>query len=291
MFIWPDCIPCILNMSLKIARFVMKEENQVRRFMNEILAWRSLRGEGWHVRSPEIVRDVWIKLQEFSGYQDLLKGLKEEQNRKALKIFPLAKDIVLKSHDPFLEALKFAIAGNALDSMIGEEGDLTQKVMGKLDKSVISLESADRLRERLQKSHRLVYLSDNCGEIVFDRLLIEVIKGTFETKIILVTRTLPVLNDATLRDAYSVGLGEVVPLIENGIPEPFPSTTLKKVSHEAREAMKESDLLISKGAGNHDTLTEEESLRGKVSFLLHGKCHPCCTFHKVPLGSLIVYNF
>jgi len=67
MFIWPDCIPCILNMSLKNARFVMKEENQVRRFINEILAWRSLRGEGWHVRSPEIVRDVWIKLQEFSG--------------------------------------------------------------------------------------------------------------------------------------------------------------------------------------------------------------------------------
>jgi hypothetical protein len=60
-------------MSLKIVRFVMKEENRVRRLMNEILAWRSLRREGWHVRSPEIVRDVWIKLQEFSGDQDLLK--------------------------------------------------------------------------------------------------------------------------------------------------------------------------------------------------------------------------
>jgi len=291
MFIWPDCIPCILKMSLEIARLVMKEEDQVLRFVNEILAWRSLRGEEWHVRSPEIIRDVWIKLQEFSREQDPLKGLKEEQNRKALKIFPLAKEIILKSHDPFLDALKFAIAGNALDSMIGVTGDLAQETIEELDKFVISLESTNILRERLEKSHRLVYLSDNCGEIVFDRLLIEVVKEIYEIKVILVTRTIPVLNDATLQDAYSVGLGEVVRLMENGIPEPFPSTTLEKVSHEVRKVIEKSDLLISKGVGNHDTLTEEESLRGKISFLLHGKCHPCCSFHKVPLGTLIVYNF
>ena len=96
MFIWPDCIPCILKMSLGVARFVMKDENQVLRFVNEILAWKSLRGEEWHVRSPEIVRDVWIKLREFSNEQDPLKGLKEEQNRKALKVLPAARGGYLK---------------------------------------------------------------------------------------------------------------------------------------------------------------------------------------------------
>ncbi len=78
--------------------------------------------------------------------------------------------------------------------------------------------------------------------------------------------------------------------MENGIAEPCPCTILEKVSPEVREEIGESDLLISKGVGNHDILTEEESLRGKISFLLHGKCHPCCSFHEVPLGTPIVYN-
>ena len=290
MLIWADCIPCILKMSLSVARVVMKDENQVLRFVNEILAWKSLRGEEWHVRSPEIVRDVWIKLREFSSEQDPLKELKEEQNRKALKIFPAAREVILKSYDPFLHALKFAIAGNALDSMTDVTGDSTQEIIDELDKLVISLKDTEILRGRLKKSQRLVYLSDNCGEIVFDRLLIEILQEIYGIKVILVTRTIPVLNDATLQDAYSVGLGEVVPLMENGIAEPFPSTILEKVSPEVREVIGESDLLISKGVGNHAILTEEESLRGKISFLLHGKCHPCCSFHKVPLGTLIVYN-
>lgn len=290
MLIWADCIPCILKMSLGVARFVMKDENQVLRFVNEILTWKSLRGEEWHVRSPEIVKDVWIKLREFSSEQDPLKQLKEEQNRKALKIFPAAREVILKSHDPFLHALKFAIAGNALDSMTDVTRDSTQEIIDQLDKLVISAKDAEILRGRLKKSQRLVYLSDNCGEIVFDRLLIEILQEFYGIKVILVTRTLPVLNDATLQDAHSVGLGEVVPLMENGIAEPYPSTILEKVSPEVREVIGESDLLISKGVGNHDILTEEESLRGKISFLLHGKCHPCCSFHKVPLGTLIVYN-
>ena len=291
MLIWPDCIPCILKMSLGVARFVMKDENKVLRFVNEILAWKSLRGEQWQVRSPEIVRDVWIKLREFSNEQDPLKELKGEQNRKALKVLPAAREVISKSHDPFLHALKFAIAGNALDSMTDVTGDSTEGIIEEFDKFVIPLENANGLRERLKKSHRLVYLSDNCGEIVFDRLLIEVIKNIYGIKVIMVTRTIPVLNDATLRDADSAGLGEVVPLMENGILEPLPSTSLEKVSQEVREVIDESDLVISKGVGNHDILTEEESLRGKLSFLLHGKCHPCCSFHKVPLGTLIVYNF
>jgi hypothetical protein len=269
----------------------MKDESQVLRFVNEILTWKSLRGEEWQVRSPEIVRDVWIKLREFSNEQDPLKELKEEQNRKALKVLPAAREVILESHDPFINALKFAIAGNALDAMTDVADDLTQPIIEGLEKNVISLENTRGLRERLEKSHRLVYLSDNCGEIVFDRLLIEVIKETYGIKVILVTRTIPILNDATLQDAVSAGLGEVVPLMENGILEPLPSTTLEKVSHEVREVIEESDLVISKGVGNHDILTEEESLRGKISFLLHGKCHPCCSLHRVPLGTLIVYNF
>jgi hypothetical protein len=279
-------------MSLELARRVIKEGIRVQRFMQEILAWKSLRGEEWNVRSPEIVRDVWLKLRDLCpGEEDFLKELKNDQNRKALKLLPLAKDAVLKSSDPFLSALKLAIAGNALDAMMSVAGDSAQMMIPELDRLVICPENVRIFKERLQRSRQLVYLSDNCGEIVFDRLLIEVLREMFGSKVILVTRTLPVLNDATLQDAYSAGLGSVVPLVENGIREPFPGTALEKVSLEVREAIATSDLLISKGTGNYDTLTDEESLRGKISFLFHGKCHPCCSSRDMPLGSLIIYHF
>lgn len=203
----------------------------------------------------------------------------------------MAKDLVFESRDPFLAALKFTIAENALDSMMGIKDDDTHRITEKLDKFIINLNNVDGLKERLNKTQKLIYLSDNCGEIVFDKLFLEVIREIYHLDVTLVTRTLPVLNDATLQDAYLVGLDKVAHLMENGIPEPFPGTIIEKVSVELRALVEESDLLISKGGGNHDSLTEEERLKGKISFLLHAKCYPDCMVHKVPLDSLIVYNF
>ena len=104
MQIWPDCIPCILKMSLGIARVVMKDEDQVRRFMEQVLRLKYFSGEDWKVTSPEVIKDVWLKVIEVTGEYDPLKEIKNEQNKKALAIYPMAKESVLKSKDPFLES-------------------------------------------------------------------------------------------------------------------------------------------------------------------------------------------
>lgn len=290
MLIWPDCIPCMHRMCLQTARLVTNNEAQVRRLMGEALKLKSLRGENWGVTPPDVIRDIWVKIQEVSGNADAFNNVKAEQNRAVLELYPFSKEQVLKSRDPLLEALKLSIAGNSLDAMRPPKEHPTQELIERLVEPPIRPEDVEGLKERLGEARRIVYLGDNCGEIVFDKLLIELVRETYDPEVVFVTRTLPVLNDATLQDALSVGMHRVVRVVENGIAEPFTGTVLEKVSPAVRALIEESDLVISKGGGNYDTLTEEEEVRGKVTFFLQAKCHVYRSIHQVPLDALIVHN-
>ena len=291
MKIWPDCIPCILRMSLGIARVAMKNEDQVRRFMEQVIRLRYFKGEDWRVTSPEVIKDVWLKVIEISGKSDPLKEIKDEQNKKALAVYPKAKESVLKSKDPFLEAMKLAIAGNSIDAMTDVKGESPEEIIKRWNQLKIDNENFNILKERLKKTRRLVYLGDNCGEIVFDRLLIEVLLAIYRIEITFITRTLPILNDATLQDALSMGIGNVAQVMENGLSEPIPGTYLKRINSESKTLIERSDLVISKGGGNYDSLTEEKGLKGKVSFLFLAKCYPYCHIHHVTLNAPVIYNF
>ena len=196
----------------------------------------------------------------------------------------------MQSRDPLLEALKLSIGGNSIDAMRPPKEQPTEELIERLVELAIRPEDVEGLKERLGKARRIVYLGDNCGEIVFDKLLIELIREIYDPEVVFVTRTLPVLNDATFQDALAVGMDRVVRVVENGISEPFTGTTLEMVSPEVMALIEGSDLVISKGGGNYDTLTEEQEVRGKVSFFLRAKCHVYCSIHQVPLDALIVHN-
>jgi uncharacterized protein with ATP-grasp and redox domains len=280
-----------MKMSLGIAYLVIQDKGQVRSFLNQILKLKYFRGEDWEVTSPEVIKQAWLRLLEFTGETDPMKEIKKEQNQKALEIYPVAKKSVLKSHDPLLEAIKLAIAGNSIDAMVNVKGEAPEKILKRWDNLEIDAGNLNLFKERLKKARKLVYLGDNCGEIVFDKLLMEVLRKLYPLEIIFVTRTLPIMNDITFQDALSIGIEEVAQMMENGTPEPVPGTFLKKISRELRAEIESSDLVISKGGGNYDTLTEENDLKGKISFLLTAKCHPYCSIHQVTLSAPIIYNF
>ncbi len=292
MLIWPDCIPCILKMALKIARFSMKEERSVKAFMAEIVRLPALRGEEWDITAPEIIQPIWEKMVRITKDEDPLREIKAEQNRKALDLYGAASDRVRKSADPFLEALKLAIAGNSIDVMIDLHQDLsTGDSQGDFTGEwVLTDEGAEGLRNRLAEARRIVYLTDNCGEIVFDRLFLEILKETYGREVSVVVRNRPILNDATIVEARAVGLSAVAPVIGNGIPGAFAGTRLHLVSSDVRRLLMDADLVVAKGGGNLDSLTEETELKGRISFLFHGKCHPCCAPRNVSPGTLVVDN-
>ncbi len=279
-------------MSLEIARLSMKEEHAVKAFMVEILSLPPLRGEEWNITSPAIVQMIWERIVRVTKDEDPLREIKAGQNRKALDLYGVASDRVRKSADPFLAALKFAIAGNSMDAMVDLHRDQSAGAFqgDPAGDWVLTDEGAEGLRNRLRKATRIVYLLDNCGEIVFDRLFLEVLRETYTQEVSVVVRSRPVLNDATIAEARSVGLAAVAPIIENGIPEPFPGTRLHLVSTEIRRLLMAADLIVAKGVGNLDSLTEEGELKGRISFLFHGKCHPCCAPRNVSPGTLIIDN-
>jgi len=291
MKIWPDCIPCILKMSLGIARVAMKDEDQVRRFMEGVLRSKYFNGKNQKVTSPEVIRDVWLKMIEVTGEADPLKKVKDEQNRKALAAYPKARALVLKSEDPFSGAVKLAIAANSIDAMKDVKGEAPEEIIKKWHRLEIDRKHVNGLKERFRKARTVVYLGDNCGEIVFDKLFIEVLLAIHPIDITYVTRTLPIMNDATLKDGLSMGVGKVAQIMGNGVPEHFPGTFLRRVDSGLKKMIKKSDLVISKGGGNYDSLTEEKELKGKISFLFLAKCYPYCHLHHVSLNAPVIYNF
>lgn len=291
MKIWPDCIPCILKMSLGVARAAMKDEDQIRRFMEGVLRMKYFSGRKQNVTSSEVIRDIWTKMIEMTGEADPLRKIKSEQNRRALALYPKAKRYIFKNKDPLSKAIRLSILANGIDAMTDVKGGSPEEVMKKWDQFKIAKPELVGFKERLRKSRRLVYLGDNCGEIVFDRLLIELMIERYTLEITYVTRTLPVMNDVTFQDALSVGMEKVTHLMENGITEPMPGTSLRKIRPELRRLIKESDVIISKGGGNYDSMTEEESLKGKVFFLFLAKCYPYCQLHHVPLHAPVLSRF
>ncbi len=202
----------------------------------------------------------------------------------------MVKESVLKDQDPLASAVKFSITGNAIDIMTIAAEQPVDEVIKKLEGFSLDPASTEQLRQKLRKAKKIVFLGDNCGEIVFDKILIEIIREHYVSDVVFVARTLPVLNDATLEDALYAGMDRVTQTMGNGIQQPLPGTIIGQLPQPLQKLIYESDLVISKGGGNYDTLTEEKGLDGKISFLFQAKCRPYATICGVPLGCPVIVN-
>lgn len=290
MQIWSDCIPCTLRLALNLARSALPSEREVDGFMREVLAMSAFSEGDWSLTSPHLTGDIWRLLVERSGDPDPLAEVKARQNAAALAIYPAARKYVLGASDPFLEAVKLAILGNAIDAMVETEAAPADRLLDTLGSVSLDVDAVRALRRRLAEAQRIVWFSDNCGEIVFDRLLLEVLHAEWDLEVAYVTHTVPVLNDALPADALAVGLGAVARVMENGSHAPLPGNLVAELSSEVAEEVEAAQLVISKGVANFELLSWEGALAGRVSYLIHGKCHPICSVHAIERGDLVVHN-
>ncbi len=183
------------------------------------------------------------------------ESLKRQYNEKMLSMEAEIAGSIAASPDRLLAALRFARAGNYID--FGALGEVDDEKLHRLLESAGS-EAVDRavydefLRD-LSGAKTLAYLTDNCGEIVLDKLLITEIRERYpQLAVTVITRGSPVLNDATAEDALAVGLGAVAEVIGNG--NGIAGTHLKSACPEARERILAADVVISKGQGNFETM-------------------------------------
>ena len=269
-----DCIPCFFKQALLAARSATDDERAIKRILDRV--GLLVPDIPLTATPPETARLLYRIVREETGVFDPLKRIKEESTRKALALYPSLKAEIEEAEDPLQQAVRIAIAGNVIDFGANPDLDLDSAVRAVLLRN-FGIHHHKAFKEKLDQAETVLYLADNAGETVFDRLLIE----TMGRPVTYVVREKPIINDATKEDALAAGLQEWAEVISSGCDAP--GTILPQCSEEFRERFHSADLIISKGQGNFETLSEE---KGPLFFLFMAKCPIIATHAGVEMGTL-----
>ena len=277
MKISPECFPCILRQALDVAYFNNLDETKARRLMNEVMKILLLADE--NTSPPEIAKHIAGLTKEFTGKTDPYAEVKRDWTMKALRMEQRLLETVQRAEDEFDAALRISIAGNIIDLAQGKEIDV-EKNLEKVLRSGIAGQGLEQLREEIRKAPWILYLGDNAGETVFDKVFIK----TIGKRVVFAVKSGPVLNDATMEDAVSAGLQEVSEIVETGSASP--GTVLKEGSSEFLELFHKAPLIIAKGQANFETLTGLRDRR--IFFLFQVKCRVIGRLAgDLPVGSVV----
>jgi uncharacterized protein with ATP-grasp and redox domains len=193
-------------------------------------------------------------------------------------MYPEMKARVRVAEDPLKEALRIAVAGNFIDFGTTEQVDLKAGLEKILDQD-FAIDHYGELRDSLERSERVLMLGDNAGETVFDRVLIEELGKPVRY----VVRAAPMINDATREDAVMAGIEGVAEIVSSGCVAP--GTIRRFCSPEFWQELRETPLIISKGQGNFEGLSDEAL---PIFFLLKAKCRAVAREVGVPQGSILL---
>ena len=277
-----DCIPCLLRQAIEASRLATEVEHLQREAINSVM--ELIPHLPPHFSPPEIAREVHQEIRKVTGNPDPYKQLKTEHNRIALNMYDHLKEFVAVSEDPLLTAIKVAIAGNVIDLGVAHSfGDLDDSIHSTLSSS-LAIKHYNVFRDKLTGTKSLLYLGDNAGEIVFDRILVEELRNRKDREIVFVVRGGPAINDATMEDAESTGMKSLVKVISNGWDAP--ATVLSQCTSEMQELFYGADMIIAKGQGNYESLSEMTN----VFFLLKAKCAFVARNLRVNIGDSILMH-
>lgn len=233
-------------------------------------------------KATDTVIDMMNKPSDFDPY----KTIKTYSNDIALEHYQMFKTKIKESRSPLQTALKIAAAGNIIDFGAKNHVDLDiEKELGSIDQRGFGIYHYDEFYKRLSSASVLLYICDNSGEIVLDKIFIEEIKKAFPSlDITCAMRERPIINDAVLNDALYVGLDRVATVISSG--SIYPGTILDETSYEFRKLFDKSDLIISKGQGNFETLLDTAT--EKIFFILRIKCEMIARLSNTQRGDLVL---
>ena len=277
-----ECLPCFCRQALEAVRFVTDDIEVQERTLRLVLEKASKMD--LRVTPPEMGSYIHHLIREITGSADPYRRIKERFNEAALGLYPALEEKVRQAPDPLEAAVRLAIAGNVIDFAVTTEltESHVEEVIEKAMTAPLVGSGMPTFRRVVQEAGQILYLADNAGEIVFDRLLVEQLP---RERVAFAVKARPIINDATLEDARVAGLTEIVEVIDNGADDP--GTILSNCSDEFRRRFEEADLVISKGQGNYETLSEAP---GNVFFLLMAKCPVIAGDIGCRVGDLVLSN-
>jgi len=267
-----ECIPCFYRQALDAAQIAGADELIQKKIIDELS--QLIPNFSLEAAPPEMGREIYSLVGKISGVKDPFKEIKENSNKFALKLYPELKKEIENSEDRLLAAAKLSIIGNIIDYgaknslNVAEEIDYLFKgnfiINNKNNSTTFKY---NQFKEALNKVDTIIYLADNAGEVVFDRLLIEELVKELGKEVIYVVKGKPIINDALIEDAIFCGINKVTKITSSG--SDAPGTILKHCSPEFMELYQDAELIISKGQGNYEALSEEDK---SIFFLLRAKC-------------------
>ena len=268
-----NCYPCIVTMVLTISDLSRFSDAQTKQLMNEALSLLLDVGKKGPVPPPVVAGRLFQKAAKISGdgdRYDPYNGLKKNANKTVTDIYDTLAATVTQSPSPVEKAIKLAALGNILDFAIIDHNsiDIIQEISD-IDKLSFEKYDYDAFYTRLSTAGHLLILGDNAGEIVFDKLLIQTLNTQFpDLKITYAVRGATIINDVTMEDARDVGLTEVANVISSG--SVCPGTYLDDADPEFLNIFNQADLIVSKGQGNYETLSQEDC--DNLFFIFRVKC-------------------
>ncbi len=275
-----DCIPCMLKQALDSSRMVTDDVVKHAEIMEEAIAilinYRQYRN------SPDLAREIHRAIRRLTGVEDSYYEIKQRDLKAAKELYPFLKEFLIDNKNELYWALKIAATGNNIDAAIDQNIDVKKCVASELERKFAKCD-LDILQDKLKTAANILVIGDNSGETVFDKVLIE---NLLPVNIIYAVRSAPILNDATIKEAYESGLGQVSQVISTGCDAP--GTIIEDCDEVFIELFNKADIIISKGQGNYEALSERDE---NIFFLLKAKCPMISKKLNVNLNDYVfVYN-
>lgn len=280
-----ECLPCLSKQAVKLACKVTDNEELQKKIIK--FGLEKISENAFIQSAPYVTAEIYKFGKEISGVRDPFEKEKKEFNIIAAK---LIRDMNLEekintSKKAFDVGMRLSIAGNIIDFSLGKEinkKDVENSITESLKTNIFG-STSDEFLKKINKAKKILFLADNSGEIVFDKLFINCLP---KDKITYVVKGGPIVNDATMEDADFVGMNKLVKVMDNGAS--IQGTILNRCSNEFLEEFEKADLIISKGQANYETLSEVSDT--EIFFLLRAKCMSIAEDIGCELNEFVVLN-
>jgi len=278
-----ECIPCFIKQSLESARMATDDEKIQTEVLKNVM--KHLQNISFTNSPPEISREVHQIIRKVTKSKDPYKKVKDQSNKMAKEEYPRLKKLMRESDDPLLMAIKLSIVGNVIDFGTMNRFNLDDMIDNAIKKE-FDESSYSEFKKTLEKSETVLFLADNTGEIFFDKLLLEELKNK-QKKITYVVKANPIINDATLEDVHFAGIDKLATIIQGDAGQKLssPGMILPYASKQFMELFESSDMVISKGQGNYEGLSD---VNRKAFFMLVVKCPLVAQDINDEIGKLIL---
>lgn len=281
MKIQKECEDCVLSQAKRVIDILNLDEKQSK----DILKITSLHIEKFdsNLPPPQNAYTLYEDIAKYLKMEDIYKDFKENSSKKAQKLVPFCEDLLRNFDDKLYLGAKIAVVGNVIDLASQIQYDLKEELMKIIEKP-FAIDDFNKLKKSLKTCKNLVYLADNAGEEVFDKIFIKIIKEHFDKiNIYYFTRGAPIINDLTYNEAIKSKIDEVAKVIDSGVKTP--GFNIENAGKDALDIFLNADLIIAKGMGNYECLSEYTGYN--IFHLLKVKCNVVANSIDAKLGSII----